>query len=75
MGATTVWKVSSLSKVLAGSEACRKLKRLDHFWLSSSNLASVETLADLLLSEAVLAGLSELLTWPWMLKPTLFPPF
>ena len=60
MGATTVWQVSSLSKVLAGSKASRQLKRLDHFWLTSSNLASVETLADLLLSEAVLAGLSEL---------------
>ena len=50
----------SLSRVLASCKASRRLKCLDNFCLSSVNLEVVEALADLLLSKAVLEGLSEL---------------
>ena len=57
MGATTIWKVGSLSRVLASNKTSRRLQCSDHFWSSSANLVSVEALADLIRSEAVLSKL------------------
>ena len=60
VGATvSVWKVGSLSSILAINKASRRLKPSDHFWLSSAILASDEALADLLLSDTGLTFLSE----------------
>ena len=54
----TVWKVGSLSSVLASNKASKLLKRSDHFWSSSAIFESVVSLAGLL-SLTDFAGLSE----------------